>query len=255
MFFTESLFMKSKLELQQLSLNLVAKHYNPARITPDFLIASGIIPQDWELASKPMVAQNKVQFRFKNSLNIVAQPGRITFNEVINPDGLDKMEVAKVARRYVESLPAANYQLLQISPVSIYNLGEESDAVRQLIIDALLAPSPWHSFGSTPVKAEINLLYQLKHCKLNLKVDEVRLQKGEDTTIAALLFAGDFDYSLVNMNKETKLENLCQVIDNWQQDVSLFQDKISKNVIKTAQAAVSEQPEILNQLEAEKVLH
>lgn len=65
MFFTESLFMKFKLELQQLSLNLVAKHYNPARITPDFLIASGIIPQDWKLASKLMVAQNKVQFRFK----------------------------------------------------------------------------------------------------------------------------------------------------------------------------------------------
>ena len=246
--------MKSKLELQQLSLNLVAKHYNPARITPDFLIASGIIPQDWELASKTVIAQNKVQFRFKNSLNIVAQPGKITFNEIVNPNGLNKMEIAKVARRYVESLPAANYQLLQISPVSIYNLGEEADAVAKLIINALLAPSPWHSFGSTPVKAAINLLYKLERCHLNLKVDEVRLQNKE-ATVPALLFAGDFNYLLAEKEGQSNSASMCETIDNWQQDVSLFQEKISQNIIKTAQAALSEQPNLSSQLEPEKVTH
>lgn len=244
--------MESKLELQQLSLSLIAKNYNPARITPDFLIASGIITQDWELASKPIIAQNKVQFRFKNSLSIVAQPEKITFNEVINPNGLDKMEVAKVVQRYVKSLPAANYQLLQISPTSIYNLGEEADAVSRLIINALLAPSPWQSFGSTPVKAAINLLYKLERCHLNLKVDEVRLQNKE-ATVPALLFAGDFNYLLAEKEAQSNSASMCKMIDNWQQDVSLFQEKISQNIIKTAQAALSEQPKLSSQLEPEKV--
>lgn len=252
--YTELFMMKSQLELQQLSLSIIAPDFNPTQITPNFLVSSGVIPQDWELASKPIAAQNRVQFKFKNSLSIIAQPGKITFNEALMVGGLEKMEIAKVVRRYVESLPAANYQMLRISPVSVYNLGEETDAVSQLIINALLAPAPWHSFGSTPVKAAVNLLYKLENCHLNLKVDEVKLQK-KDRTVSGLLFAGDFDYSLVSMDKETKLESLYQAIDKWQQDVSLFQAKISQNIIKTAQAALSEQPEGIEQPEVEKVLH
>ena len=52
--------MESKLELQQLSLSLIAKNYNPNRITPDFLVASCIIPQDWQLATKSIVTSKSI---------------------------------------------------------------------------------------------------------------------------------------------------------------------------------------------------
>lgn len=243
---TEVITMESKLELQQLSLSIIANNYNPARITPDFLIASGIIPQDWELATKPVAAPNAVQLRFKNGLSIIAKPGVITFSEAIRTSGLEEMEAARVATRYVTSLPAADYQLLKISPMSLYNLGEASDTVRQLITQALLTPAPWHSFGSTPVKAEVNLVYELEHCQLNLKVDEARLQR-ENKTIPGLLFAGDFTYSLARQQGAEKLASLKSAIANWQQDVNLFQEKISTNIIKTAQAAISTQPESVSE--------
>ena len=89
---------------------------------------------------------------------------------------------------------------------------------------------------------------------MNLKVDEVKLHQ-KDEIASGLLFAGDFDYSLVNMEKETKLDCLYRAIDKWQEDVSLFQVKIAENIIKTAQASISEQPEGIEQPEAEKVLH
>lgn len=241
---TEVITMESKLELQQLSLSIIANNYNPARITPDFLIASGIIPQDWELATKPVAAPNAVQLRFKNGLSIIAKPGVITFSEAIRTSGLEEMEAARVATRYVTSLPAADYQLLKISPMSLYNLGEASDTVRQLITQALLTPAPWHSFGSTPVKAEVNLVYELEHCQLNIKVDEARLQKGENTTIPGLLFAGDFIYSFPQLTGLEKIESLKAAINNWQQLITLFQEKISANIIKTAQAAISTQPKL-----------
>ncbi|MEL6439097.1 MAG: hypothetical protein AAFQ80_07585 [Cyanobacteria bacterium J06621_8] len=233
--------MESKLELQQLSLTLIAKNYNPARITPDFLAASGIIPYSWQLASKPSVAPNMVQLKFKNGLGIAALPGSITFSEAIRTEGIEQMEAAKVASRYLESLPAADYQQLKISPMCLYNLGDEADAVRQLMIEALLAPSPWHSFGCKPVKAAVNLVYELEHCQLNLKVDEARFQQGEKAAIPGLLFAGDFIYSVAELSGESKINSLKTAINNWQQDVGRFQLKISANIIKTAQASISEQ--------------
>lgn len=242
--------MESKLELQQLSLSLIAKNYNPARISPDFLAASGIIPHDWQLAAKPVVAPNAVQLRFKNGLSIVAKPGSITFSEAIRTTSIEKMEAAKVASRYLESLPAADYQQLKISPMCLYNLGSESDTVRKLIVEALLAPAPWHSFGSTPTKAAVNLVYELEHCQLNLKVDEARFQQGKTEAVPGLLFAGDFVYSLTQSTGEEKINKLKTAINNWQQDVDMFQLKISENIIKTAQAAMSSQLES----KSEKVL-
>ncbi|MBE9168126.1 hypothetical protein IQ238_11565 [Pleurocapsales cyanobacterium LEGE 06147] len=239
--------MESKLELQQLSFSLIANNYNPARITPDFLAASGIIPQDWELASKPVVAPNMVQLKFKNGLSIIAQPGTITFSEAIRTSSLEEMEAAKVASRYLESLPAADYQLLKISPMNLYNLGTQADTVRKLIVEALLAPAPWHSFGSAPLKATVNLVYQLEHCQLSLKVDEARFQQGDANAIPGLLFVGDFIYSQAELTGEAKINSLKAAIDNWQQDVSMFQEKISANIIKTAQAAISSQPESIKE--------
>lgn len=235
--------MESKLELQQISLSLIASNYNPARITPDFLIASGIIPQEWELTCQPVVADNTVQLKFKNGLSIIAKPGMITFSEAIPTSSVKEMEFAKVANRYLESLPAADYQLLKISPMSLYNFGSETDTVRELIVEELLAPAPWHSFGYSPMKAAVNLLYELERCQLNLMVDEARFQQGKAEAVPGLLFAGDFIYDLTQSTGEEKINKLKTAISNWQQDVVMFQEKISENIIKTAQADMSYQPE------------
>jgi hypothetical protein len=235
--------MESKLELQQLSLSLIANNYNPARIAPDFLIASGIIPQEWQLASKPLVTDNVVQLKFSNGLSITAKPGMVTFSETIPTSDLEEMEFAKVAKRYLESLPAADYQLLKISPMSLYNFGSETDTVRELIVEELLAPAPWHSFGYSPMKAAVNLLYELERCQLNLMVDEARFQQGENEAVPGLLFAGEFIYDLTQSTGEEKINKLKTAISNWQQDVVMFQEKISENIIKTAQADMSYQPE------------
>jgi len=242
--------MESKLELQQISLSLIASNYNPARITPDFLIASGIIPQEWELTCQPIVAENAVQLKFSNGLSIIAKPGMITFSEAIRTSSLEEMKFAQVANRYLESLPAADYQLLKISPMCLYNLGSEADTVRSLIVKALLTPAPWHSFGYSPMKAAVNLVYELERCQLNLMIDEARFQSGEKIPVPGLLFAGDFIYSLAEVTKSEKINSLKTAINNWQQDVAMFQEKISENIIKTAQAAMSEQPEFTE----EKVL-
>ncbi|MEO1669338.1 MAG: hypothetical protein AAFR77_00915 [Cyanobacteria bacterium J06631_2] len=238
--------MESLLELQQLSLSLIAKNYNPARITPDFLAASGIIPHDWQLAAKPIATQNAVQLKFKNGLSVSANYRSITFSEGIRTTAIEEMEAAKVATRYLEALPAADYQQVKVSPMCLYNLGDETDTVRQLIVEGLLTPAPWHSFGAEPNKATINLIYELERCQLNLKVDEARFQQGENEAVPGLFFAGDFVYSFAEQSGSEKIGSIKTAISNWQQDVTMFQSQISENIIKTAQAAMSSQPELVS---------
>lgn len=245
--------MESKLELQQLSLSLIANNYNPARITPDFLIAGGIIPEDWQLTSQPRVTDNTLQLKFTNGLGIIAKPGMITFSEAMGTSSLEEMEFARVAHRYLASLPAADYQLLKISPMCLYNLGSEADTVRELIVEELLAPAPWHSFGYSPMKAAVNLVYELERCQLNLMVDEARFQSGKAEALPGLLFAGDFIYDLTQSTGEEKINKLKAAISNWQQDVVMFQEKISENIIKTAQADMSYQLESSTKVLVESV--
>ncbi|MEM8719053.1 MAG: hypothetical protein AAGE84_07055 [Cyanobacteria bacterium P01_G01_bin.39] len=77
--------------------------------------------------------------------------------------------------------------------------------------------------------------------------------QNKEANVPALLFAGDFNYLLAEKEGQSNSASMCETIDNWQQDVSLFQEKISQNIIKTAQAALSEQPNLSSQLETEKV--
>lgn len=240
------------LELQQLSLVVAAKNYNPAKISLDFLTASGIIPCDWQLRKKPYITSGLVQLQFKNGVSITAQPGRIIFGQAIAQLEGQEAFVPVVAHRYVEKLPAADYQYLQTSLGSIYSLGEGEDTVRQLIVETLLSHSPWHSFGKSPVKASLDLLYELENCQLSLKVDEARLQKSEAATIPAVAFAGNFNYSLANYNGQEKLSRLCQLIDNWQKDLQTFHEIVNDNILPTAISAL---PNVNNEQEStEQVL-
>ena len=156
------------------------------------------------------------------------------------------MEAALVATRYLESLPAADYQQVRISPMCLDNLGNEDDAVRQLMVEGLLTSSPWHSFGSSPTKVAVNLVYELERCQFSLKLDEARFQQGENKAVPGLLFAGDFIYSFGEQSGAEKIKSLKKVIANCQQDVSMFQSQISENIIKTAQASISSQPELVS---------
>jgi hypothetical protein len=241
-----------KLELQQLSIVVAAKNYNPARISLDFLTVSGIIPSDWQLRKKPYITSELVQLQFNNGVNITAQSERIIFGQEITQFQEREILAPVIAHRYVEKLPAADYQYLQTSLGSIYSLGEKEDTVRHLIVKTLLSHSPWHSFGKSPVKASIDLLYELEHCQLNLKVDEARLQKSETSTIPALMFAGNFNYPLANYNEQEKLSRLCQLIDNWQKDLKTFQEIVEDNILETAISAL---PNVNSEQElTEKVL-
>ncbi len=218
---------KKTLDIQDLGIVVAAKNLNPQVVNLDFLKLSGIIPSDWELTQQPVANPRVVQLTFQNGVSIVAQPGNITFSELIRTNNTQELNAPVVAKKCLEKLPNAEYQGVSISPKNVVAFGDMADAPRKYITGTLLAPGPWQELGTQPVQASINLVYQLELCLLTLNINQVRLQQPEKPATRALMFSGNFNYQVTSYSGEERLRQLQQQIDNWSGDLQTFREIIN----------------------------
>jgi hypothetical protein len=220
--------------IEELTISIAAKNLNPTMLSADFLKFSGIVPNDWELARQPVTNPRGSQVSFKNGLNIIAQPGSISFVEAMTDKDLKQLQFAQVAQKYVQKLPNAEYQGLSISPKIIVPFQEEEDGGKKFISEKLLSSGPWREFGNNPPQAALNLFYQLDDCQLTLNINPARLQQPNETVISAVLFAGNFTYNLSNIMGEERIKQLSQKINNWDQDLDIFRELIYEKFLQKA---------------------
>ncbi len=218
-------------EIQEIALTIAAKTLNPAILSEEFLKFSGIVPSDWELAREPVLNPNLAQVTFQNGVSIVAQPRTITFVESLSNPENKEPKIPAIARQYVEKLPNADYQTLTISPKNIVPFPGDRDAVRRYITGTLLAAGPWQEFGQAPVQAGINFLYQLERCMFNLNINEANIQMPDQTTIPALLFAGNFVYNIASNSQQERLEQLGTAIDGWRTVLESFREVVNQRFL------------------------
>lgn len=214
------------LEMEEITLSISAKNLNPSMLNLDFLKMTGIIPGDWELMAQPLVSDRISQISFKNGISILAQPGSISFREIVDIRGKKQSVAPEVASRYVEKLPHAEYQVLNISPRIVLPVPKPKDGARKYITETLLAPGPWLNFGKTPVQAGINLFYELDGCQLSMTINEANLQQRNQSQggISAVMFSGSFSYNVANENEQTRLNQLAERLQNWKKDVDTFRE-------------------------------
>ena len=218
-------------EVREIGISIVANNLNPSMLNPNFLISTGIIPSDWKLTKQPVLTANRAQLNFSNGLSIVAQPRTITFSEGIGNKKLSELEAPKVARIYVEKLPNALYQRVNIEPKFLITLTGEEDAGRKYITETLLASGPWQDFGDAPVQAGINLLYQVGESQFNLTINEAKLQQAEQPAAPAILFSGNFNYNVTSENEQERVSKLLKGLDNCQRNLETFKEVINQRFI------------------------
>lgn len=223
-------------EIQEIAIALSAKNLNPTMLSEEFLKFSGIVPNEWELGRQPVLGPNLSQVTFQNGVSIVAQPRTITFMEAIGAKDPNELQTSRVARLYVEKLPNAEYQTLTISPKSLVPFPGNPDGARHYITRTLLAPGPWQEFGTAPVQAGINLLYQLERCQFSLSINEAKIQMPDQSSIPALLFAGNFNYDITGNLQQERLEKIGQGIDDWQSDLEAFREIVNQRFLGQQQS-------------------
>ncbi len=220
--------------IEEFVITIGAKNLDPTMLSPDFLKFSGIVPNEWELAQQPVKSPRGSQVSFQNGVNVISQPGTISFIEAAANKDLPQLQFAQVAQRYVQKFPLAEYQNLSISPKVIVPFPEEKDGGNMFINKRLLAPGPWHDFGNTSLQGSLNLFYQLEKCQFRLTINPARLQQPNETIISAVLFSGTFNYNLAEVAVDQRINQLVQVINNWDQDLTIFRELIFEKILQKA---------------------
>ena len=221
--------MNQALEIQELAIVITAKNYDPSLLNPNFLKYSGIVPEDWELARQPVVSNRASQIVFNNGIYIAAQPNRLMFVEALN-NKEDKTEarIPQLARKYIEILRTIEYQALGINFRGYSTVTNTTVEENNYLIDKLIQPGEWQQCGTKPVKAGLNLLFSYDDKQLNVSVNEAGLKLPESEQVPVVLYSGNFHYDLNGKKPENVLPSLNSIIDNWQQDLEIYTDVVSK---------------------------
>jgi hypothetical protein len=244
---TESSPLSNTVELstiEEIGIVIAAQDLTPTMMSQDFLIFSGIIPKEWELSEQPLLTPAAAQLHYTNGVSIAAQPRMITFSEALNDKQAEDIVIPKIAIKYIEKLPHADYLGISFSPKMLLPFPQNPGAVRQYIADRLLGAGTWKNIGKVPVQAGINLMYLLDHCQLTINVAEARLQQAQQNPIAALLFSGSFNYNISpNLMTEAKLSQIKEGLSFWQNDLNGFRDLIINKFLAAPTDSIHQQGE------------
>ncbi|MGI0480084.1 hypothetical protein ACN4EE_04760 [Geminocystis sp. CENA526] len=224
-------------DIEELTISLVIKNFNPNLLSYELLTMSGIVPADWELARQPVASPRGSQVSFKNGVNIIAQPNTISFVEGLGNKDIKSLEFANIAQKYVSKMSNAEYQGISISPKIIVPFTQGEEGGKDFINNTLLNQGAWFNFGNIIPQASLNLFYQLDRSQLVLNINPAKLQQPNETTISAVLFAGSFNYNLNDLIGDLRIKTLTNTINSWQKDLDTFRELIYQ---KFLQKAVSE---------------
>ena len=227
----------SQVSVQELVIILAAKNNNPTILTADFLKYSGITPSDWELARQPVLTNNVSQIIFTNGISIVAETNRVIFIEQVVDKSADAIAIPLLARKYVETLPNAEYQAVGLNPRGYASFDASEDAARNYLSKTLLAPGAWQEIGTAPARATINYVYTLERGQFNLSVNEAAMRQADETTTPIVLFSGNFSYEIASNSKAEQLNNLYKALSNWQADLDTYTDIVNNKFLATQSVA------------------
>lgn len=234
-----------QISVQELVIVIAAKNNNPTILTADFLKYSGIIPGDWELARQPVFTNSASQVVFTNGVSIVAETNRIIFIEQVADKSADSITIPQIARKYVETLPNAEYQAVGLNPRGYASFEQSEDAARNYVSQTLLAPGAWQEIGTTPVRATVNYIYTLERGQFNLSVNEAAMRQADESITPIVLFSGNFSYEIASNSKEEQLKNLYKALSNWQADLDTYADIVNNKFFATPTAQLKPTPSVV----------
>jgi hypothetical protein len=223
--------MSKALVLQEVSICIVIKNYNPATLTFGFLQYSNIVPKNWKPAKSPICTPRQSQLAFQNGITIAAQRDRVTFTESFLTKSIDASLLAELVQRYIKTLPHAEYHSVSISPKGFLMFEESSQTPQQYITDTMMLPA--FRYASTEaVKTSVQLSYRLGQRQFNLSIHEAIL--GQDTAeeLPTVMFAGSFHYPAFAPNETEHLATLSEVISHWKADLRTYVETVKSKFLQ-----------------------
>lgn len=131
-----------------------------------------------------------------------------------------------------------------INPVGLFMFDSQTHS-HQYLCQNLLSPGSWQQFGEAPMQAGLQLSYTLKRGQLILGVNQAKVQYP-DKSGSAIVFSSNFNYPLLGNLDSERLDNLQQLIQNWQEDLKTFRQLLKEKFLPS----VSQQTNLFSTLAA-----
>jgi hypothetical protein len=246
------IYMSRTLIVQEMAIIIATQPHNPSVLTPDFLKYSGIVPTDWKIARQPIQSTSASQVTFLNGVNIVAQPNRIAFSEIIAAKDLAEVSIPNISHKYMSVLPQVDYQTVGINFVGYTPFEETQQTARDYIFASFLAPGAWQEIDETPAQAALQLSYALKNVQLNLSINQVKFRSSSQQEVTAVAFSANFNYPVTKDRANGSIDALSHIVENWQNDLQTYKDIINTRFLQQLNGS---SPELKTQLSQEETSH
>jgi hypothetical protein len=224
------------LTVQELAIVIAVEKIDPTLLTPEFLSMTQIVPSEWEVLGQPVRSFEGSQITYQQGVSIITQPQRISFVELIINKEVESIaggasgaiEVAKIAKSLVKVLANLKFVGVGINFRGYLDFAGKEAAAQRFMFSHLLALGDWQKIGTAPVQAGINLGYTFPNKRLNLTINEATVQQPDQSAAPIILFSGNFDYELNAPENTTDQAKLQQILENWQEDLKLYQEVVEK---------------------------
>lgn len=225
------------LSIQEISIIIAAQDLSPSMLSPDFLKYSDIVPSDWQYSQDPVFTNSGARITYNNGISITAQPNRVAFAQVVTTKDQLQFHIDTIATKFTEKLPNADYQAVGVNPRGLVPFLENDQGAHEFLFSKLLAAGTWQDFGEAPVRAAIQLSYELEQGQLNLAINEAKLKSPEGKIISAIMFSGNFNYPVQGDVGIQRVQHVKERIQIWQSTISSFQQLINERFLTATEAA------------------
>lgn len=221
------------LHLQELSFSLFTNSFNPTIYNPRTLLQGGVIQPDWNFAEEPVYSDRGVKLVFTNQVRIVAQSNRITFAETIGQKNIQDILLPQIVQRNLQTFSNLEYRAVSVNP-SGYAPFASALETKKYLAQNLLSSAPWQTFQDRAISGVgLKLVYPYKTGNFYLDINQANVEISQSTT-AAIWFAGNFYYQLIEGENQQQNHGLLNILQNWQSDVANFQDFINQKLLNIA---------------------
>jgi len=218
------------LQLQELNFTLFTEKFNPTVLNLNTLQRVGAIKSNWQLAEEPIYQTDGLKLVFTNKVRIIAQADRLIFAETVGNKRLQDTRIAEAVKNLVRGISEIKYLAVSLNPGGYASFSSASEACKYLS-EGLLASTPWSRFQGQPINAVgLKLAYPYKSGNFYLDINQANLDIG-GRNIAAVWFAGNFNYQLSGGSNEQRYANLQDILNGWQFDIENYQAYINNELL------------------------
>ena len=212
--------------LNEVTVVLVAHSNNPSIINPDFLRHNKIVNADLSPQDNPITTPLFSQVKFEKGIVVNALPDRVIFQQTGDSLATEDILCPEIAKRYVEKVPHVPYSAIGINPKGYR---QSSAEVPEKVSNILIKKSAEMSFKKVIPEVHLKMIYQYDTKKIVLDIAETTKKKNDDPEIPIMLFQANIHRDILStMDQQDRIKKISEILTSWKDDLSDFDALVKK---------------------------